>query len=637
MTPDPVVLASQLAWQLLAWPLSVLLAVAVWRGRRRQPRQWVPAAGIIGILVASACGVLLPSAAPWSAAPWFGAAWFGLLPLVLSSYPDGHFVPRWLVAPVAGYLAVGVAYWVTGGAVAGQPWWAVVAPGLLLLVAAPLYRYLRRATTAERESARWGLLGAVISVDAFLLLLLIEGGSIAGSGGWSVGLANLAGLPIPVALSLGLLRPRLCDVDAALRAVLAVSMAAALLGAGAWAVGAALAAIGATSTAGGLAAAVAAVAAAVPAWRLSAWLAERLVYRGRLGSGAAVALLGGRLSALPAAALAPQPVVDVAAAALRLQGVWLRSADEADAAARPVGDARAGVAPAWVVWASTGPVEPGPGAPGFPVSYNGELLATLEAAPRRGESALTRSDERVLRQIAVHAAPAVHGARAFAELSDAHARVVLAREEERKSLRRDLHDDLGPTLAGLGLGAAAIERLSAGDSPVVAALAGELRAGIAAAVAQTRELSLELRPPILDELGLVEAVRRRVGGQSADALLVRINAPAVRLDLPAAVDLAALRIVQEAVANVRKHAAAGLCVIDIRMTGHALHVSVSDDGVGMPRRVRPGIGLRSMRERAAELGGSLQIGAGEGGGSAIHLELPLRPGGRAPTVQGVLV
>ncbi|MEU6697541.1 ATP-binding protein [Pseudonocardia sp. NPDC046786] len=161
--------------------------------------------------------------------------------------------------------------------------------------------------------------------------------------------------------------------------------------------------------------------------------------------------------------------------------------------------------------------------------------------------------------------------------------------------------------------------------PALAADAEHLADGIRAAAGQAREIAHDLRPPVLDDAGLAEAIRLRVHGSRADTLDVRVHAPAERLALPAAVDLAALRIVQEAVANVRRHAGARQCTVALAAAGDELLVTVDDDGAGLPERVPPGLGLASIRERATELGGSAGIGPRPGGGTRVRVRLPLRP------------
>ena len=229
----------------------------------------------------------------------------------------------------------------------------------------------------------------------------------------------------------------------------------------------------------------------------------------------------------------------------------------------------------------------------FPIVLHGEVLATLVVHPRPGEHALTPYDRALIERLALHSAPALHGARALAELTATHARLLLAREEERRRLRRDLHDDLSPTLSGLRLSAAALARRAQSVDADLAATAADLARDIQDAVEQTREIAYGLRPPVLDDRGLVAAIRDRVHGQSAaDRVHVEIVAPDGPLALPAAVDLAALRIVQEAVANVRRHSGASRCTVVLERDPGELRVQVDDDGRGIPDRIRPGLGLR---------------------------------------------
>ncbi len=125
----------------------------------------------------------------------------------------------------------------------------------------------------------------------------------------------------------------------------------------------------------------------------------------------------------------------------------------------------------------------------FRVSFHGVVLATLLVHPRPGERSLTPYDRDLVERLALHSAPALHGARALADLSATHARLLLAREEERRRLRRDLHDDLSPTLSGLGLSAAALAKRADGVDPALAEAARDLAKDIQDAVEQTREIA----------------------------------------------------------------------------------------------------------------------------------------------------
>jgi signal transduction histidine kinase len=222
----------------------------------------------------------------------------------------------------------------------------------------------------------------------------------------------------------------------------------------------------------------------------------------------------------------------------------------------------------------------------------------------------------------------------MADLQRSRERLVLAREEERRRLRRDLHDELAPTLAALGLTAATVGELITTD-PEEAALANQrLRAAIRATVGDVRRLVYDLRPPALDELGLVEAVGERASRYDApqEGFRTTVEAPEELPPLPAAVEVAAYRIVQEALMNVARHARASMCTVRLVCPdSRTLEVEVTDDGVGLPGSAEGGVGLSSMRERAAELGGTCEIERSSPTGTRVFARLPLvgsneRPG-----------
>jgi signal transduction histidine kinase len=150
----------------------------------------------------------------------------------------------------------------------------------------------------------------------------------------------------------------------------------------------------------------------------------------------------------------------------------------------------------------------------IPLIYQNEPLGELRACPRRGETTLAEADRRLLADLAQQASIAVHGARFMndlrrltAELQYSREHLVLAREEERRRLRRNLHDDLAPMLAGLALTATTIADLIPADPAKAIALASDLNNSMRTAVSDLRRLVYDLRPPTLDELGLVAAIR----------------------------------------------------------------------------------------------------------------------------------
>jgi signal transduction histidine kinase len=210
-----------------------------------------------------------------------------------------------------------------------------------------------------------------------------------------------------------------------------------------------------------------------------------------------------------------------------------------------------------------------------------------------------------------------------AELQRARERLVAAREEERRRLRRDLHDGLGPALAGAALKVEAAENLLASDPDAAGGLLEDARSEIQNAVTDVRRLVYALRPPALDELGLVGALREQAERLGAgEHPRVEIDAPAGLAGLPAAVEVAAYRISLEAMTNSARHGDADTCVVRISVNSD-LELEVVDDGRGLPSDYRSGVGIASMRERAEELGGSCAVEQIDGRGTRVHARLPL--------------
>jgi signal transduction histidine kinase len=150
----------------------------------------------------------------------------------------------------------------------------------------------------------------------------------------------------------------------------------------------------------------------------------------------------------------------------------------------------------------------------------------------------------------------------------------------------------------------------------------DLKKQTQAAVADIRRLAYELRPPSLDELGLVSALREQAEQYLSDGLRMTLDAPEPLPPLPAAVEVATYRIVQEAMTNVVRHAQAGTCTIRFALD-QGLDVEICDDGRGIPAGHHVGVGLTSVRERVAELGGICDIEAMPAGGTRLHVRLPL--------------
>lgn len=265
----------------------------------------------------------------------------------------------------------------------------------------------------------------------------------------------------------------------------------------------------------------------------------------------------------------------------------------------------------------------------FPLIYQSETIGQLVVAPRAHGEALSPMDHHLLENIAHRAGMAVHAASLTADLQRSRQRLVTTREEERRRLRRDLHDGLGPNLASQGLKLAAVKQLLEKHSASAAPLLEQVLIQNQSTVEEVRRLVYGLHPPALDELGLVAAIRDHVAGMDGESTPhIEITAPPEGVQpLSAAVEVAAYRIVLEVLTNVIRHAQAQHCLIrfslDQKDSNHALQVEIQDDGIGIPSMHRAGVGTRSMRERAEELGGNCVIESVVGSGTRVCVNIPL--------------
>jgi two-component system, NarL family, sensor kinase len=255
----------------------------------------------------------------------------------------------------------------------------------------------------------------------------------------------------------------------------------------------------------------------------------------------------------------------------------------------------------------------------WPLTRGGTVEGQLRIGLREGERDLAAADRRVLAMLADPVAVAVHSTVVSEELQASRERIIAAREEERRRLRRELHDGLGPTLTGIAFAADAAANTIDDDPEQSQRLLTTLRRNTRTALADVRRLVDNLRPPALDELGLVEALRQRADQLSwrADgaSVRVRLDVPEQVPPLPAAIEVATYRIATEALTNVVRHSQATGALIRLRC-GERLELSITDDGP--PNGAwAPGVGLDAMRERAAELGGSFQAGPTPTGGQVV--------------------
>jgi two-component system, NarL family, sensor kinase len=268
--------------------------------------------------------------------------------------------------------------------------------------------------------------------------------------------------------------------------------------------------------------------------------------------------------------------------------------------------------------------EPGGATDVVPLSYGGHDVGELVVGLRPGERRLSSADRATLTIVAASLAVAIRAGELSSDLRHSRERLVVAREEERRRIRQDLHDGLGPTLTGVALSADAAANLVDSDLDTVRDLLTALRRDTRGAIADVRRLVDDLRPPALDELGLIQALRQR-----ADQLAWRPDGSSINVDLrvpdalpalPAAVEVAAYRIATEALTNIARHAGAHGATLQLWCRDR-LDLEVLDDGTALDPWP-PGVGLSGMRERAVELGGTFEAGPCPSGGR-VFVSIPL--------------
>lgn len=576
---------------LVGFTLAGLLSAALLAQSRRVPGPPIAEASVAAVLVANVTTTATPEPAPWVLTAAF-VAWL----VALTVFPDGRPRPTWMGwALLASVAALLVALAVPAFEPVRGPVFAI---GFFAGCATQVWRYQRRSTIAERQAAKWLIAGLVPAVTVFLGLGVVASttslGTDAFDSSWYAAVSAVGIWLVPVGAAAGLLLGERGRIDDVLHAEIVVCSTAIVV---AWSYFASLAPLGET------AAAAAAAVLVVPTHRVTSRMATRLVY-GR-DVAATLPALSRRLESTVVAEDVATVVARTIADGLAVPYVAVRLSDGKL-------DAATGVPPPAVQLEQ------------FTVAYLGRLVAAIDVAPRAAEVALHRRDRSAVEALAAHAGPALHGAGVLRDLAAARDRIAGAREDERRRVRRDLHDDLAPTLAGIGLRAAAAETMNGSDPERVAQLHRDIQEGIHAAIAQIREIAHDLRPSLLDECGLEAALRHRLASHEDDALAVTLTVTDLPASMPADIELAALRIVQEAVTNVRRHAQAHHCQIAVAAATDQLHVSVTDDGRGLPDDHRPNVGLVSLEERARRVGGVLSVGCGDPGGTTVTAVLPLR-------------
>jgi signal transduction histidine kinase len=598
----------------------------------------------IALLVAMALVTLGGTAFSGSLSNYLGAFapfWQGIATLlsflgntliILSYYlfPDGRFVPSWIKVPALLFVLLQIdGYFLGISREILAPYNLYILLGYFAsIIFAQLYRYIRVSGPTERQQTKWvvfGIIGTVagtqfvdlvlphVPLPHFVLVLI------------GTALYFLALLLMPLSIGIAILRYRLWDINILINRTLVYTSLTALVVTLYVLIVGSLSAL--LQVSGNLLVSLIAtgVIAAVfqPLRERLQRGANRILYGERDDPYRVLSHLGQRLGqAATPEALLPN-VVETIAQALKVPyaAIALKQGDDLQTASMKA------------TLASYG--QPESDLVRLPLVYQGETVGELALARRAPGESFSKVDMGLLQSIAHEAGMAAHAVRLTADLQHSRERLVTAREEARRRLRRDLHDGLGPALGAITLKLDAARNLLVSNPERADKMLLELKGQTQAAIADIRRLVYELRPPALDDLGLASALREHA------AQLGSLNFPegnpqmSITVDIPddvpplsAAVEVAAFRIVQEALNNVVRHANARNCAVrlsingDLSLTG-ALIIEVVDDGVGLAPERRSGVGLTSMRERAEELGGTFLAEALPGGGTRIWARLPL--------------
>ncbi|MDP3596492.1 MAG: sensor histidine kinase [Nitrospirota bacterium] len=220
---------------------------------------------------------------------------------------------------------------------------------------------------------------------------------------------------------------------------------------------------------------------------------------------------------------------------------------------------------------------------------------------------------------------------AHAQLQTLSRQLMQVQERERRQLAHDLHDEIGQAVTAIKMNLQTMQRVA--DTSAVQERLDDSLGMLDKILQRVRDLSLDLRPSLLDDLGLAPAVRWYVERQAQRAgLVAEVEAEHVPQGLEPDLAVACFRIVQESITNILRHAKATTIHVDLRQTDQWLDLCVRDDGIGFSSREssaraanRPSIGLLGMQERAQALGGTISIESLPGQGTEVHVRIPLRP------------
>ena len=539
-------------------------------------------------------------------------------------FPERRPRPGWTLLPVSVWCLVMVPTQLAPNSRLALsnlpgPLQGVLVVGCLVPIPVVQLRRLRRmADPVQRQQAKWVAWGLAVGVGGLVTLsALWTSGGLPAAQRHSPLLAGLAQLSVyavitalPLSVAVAVARHRLFEVDTLIRRSLVYAGTAAALALAYVAVVLLGSRMVPRLGSRGLAVAGTVVVALIVV-PVRDWLAvavRRRFYGDREEPAVALRRLSNRLAEASTPATLVQRLADEVAGILRLPRVEVWLGDQlAAASGQPVSR------PSTIV----------------PISYDGVQLGVLRVVPRPGEDQLQAPDQRLLEEVVDRAGAVLQAERVSRELrstlddlAESRGRLVAAQEEERARIQRDLHDELGPTLAGIQLRLeATLDRLDT-DSGWLAAELDTLHRLVHQCGSEVRSIVHGLRPVALRELSLAEALEEHCR-ETALARGITITLQADQAVVQPEIEDAIFRILQEALLNAHRHGHARHVAVRLALETGQLVLTVTDDGHGLGGTAQPGTGVAGMRARARGLGGTFTLTPGPAGGAQVRALLPL--------------
>ncbi len=523
-------------------------------------------------------------------------------------FPNGRFVPHWtryIALASLAYIPIGLYLSPANLFNIETPLTVLAGFGyfifIIIGVYAQIFRYRHVSTLQERQQTKWFIFGMLVwlvfSIFVSIPYIILQNAPTDAPQPWWSPLSQLGWfislMLLPLSFTIAIMRYRLWDIDLLISRALVYGVLTAVI------IGLYILLVGGFSqlfqSSGNLFVSLLAtglIAVLVQPLREHLQrVVNRLVYGERDNPISILTKLGERLEATVAPESILPTIVESISHALRLPYVAVMLKEENEF----VLAAECGAKSASNLTCEL-----------FSLNYQTEPVGQILVSRRAGEDSFTADEMTLLQNIARQVAVAAYAIQVTRDLQRSRERLVTAREEERRRLRRDLHDGLGPTLASLTLKLDAARNQLKDHPNETDSLLVELKSQTQSTIEDIRRLVYNLRPPALDELGFFSAIQEYATNHLRAGLSVRIERNGEFPKLPAAVEVAAYRIVCEALTNISKHSQATEC--DVRLTFHgALQIDVRDNGIGLPQGTHSGVGMSSMRERAAELGGTFSI------------------------------